>query len=140
MAIPPLRLKSLVPTQEELDAAKRLIEEAKDPSKKLANAMQSLKHWVQTTGAAENPEALESKLEERKAYMYQFLVHVARHKKAKLNQIVAKTHTAHKKTVGTEGVGGVACSRLQNRGEAAGALDRERSTPHQEPPLPALWR
>ena len=98
-----MRLKSLVPTQEELDAAKRLIEEAKDPSKKLASAMQSFKHWVQTTGAVDNPEALESKLEERKAYMYQYLVHAARHKKAKLNQIVAKTHTAHKKTVGTEG-------------------------------------
>ena len=90
-------LASVQPSAAELEAARRLIEDSKDPAKKMASAMQSFKSWCQRAGAKDNQEALLSSGEARKRCMMDYLVMNARHKKAKMEAVSQRSVVHHKK-------------------------------------------
>ena len=95
-----VRLTSIVPTPAELREAEELIARAKDPAKKLASCMQTFKSWCQTTGRSQNVQLLDSRTEERRQYMFQYLVMVQRHKKQKLQVTTTDAKIAERRELG----------------------------------------
>ena len=96
-------LAEVVPTEEELEETRRLINSASEPRKKERACMASMSNWLKQHGSQENADVVASRGEQRKRFLENFMVLQSREKKAKTCQTTTRSSGSESSTTNLKG-------------------------------------